>query len=63
MLKGYLLFCGFHDAESKGWDDYNGQYDTEEDAEADGRDMIKQRNATWWQVVNIETQQICRESQ
>lgn len=50
-MKRYLLFSGNTYYASGGWKDYKSDHETQEEAEAFG----KNSEDDWWHVVDIET--------
>lgn len=53
-MKRYLLFAGDTYYPSGGWSDFVKDYDTEEEADADGLSKYG-RDHQWYEVVDLET--------
>jgi hypothetical protein len=52
-LKNFLLFAGDVYYPSGGWDDFQGSFDTVDEAKAYLK--AQNHNHDWWQIVNLST--------
>jgi hypothetical protein len=55
--KRYLLFVGMNYYPSGGWEDYKSSHETAEEAETEGKRLLKEDKmwSDWYHVVDLET--------
>lgn len=59
-MKRYLLFAGEAYYPSGGWSDYEGSFDTVEEAILK-QEQLKNRGQPWYHIVDIETEKVIYE--
>lgn len=66
-MKRYLLFHGSDYYPGGGWDDFEGAYDTAEEARAKGNSLMEptpgQSRWRWFHIVDTTTMQILQSGQ
>ena len=53
-MKRYLLFSGDEFYPCGGWNDFQGEYDTVEEA----KEIAEKQGDDWWQIVNFAAREI-----
>ncbi len=54
LMKKYLLFSGDMYYPCGGWDDFQGEYDTIEEA----KEIAEKQGDEWWQIVDLATREV-----
>lgn len=63
MILRYIVLAGSR-YYPVGWNDYRGEFATQETAEQAAKNFVKQDNdyAPWWQVVDLMTKEVVAQS-